>query len=131
MLINPLIITYNVGMVQITYVDVDELRPSEYNPRKFNKKQLKNLMESIQRFGIVDPLIVNSNDQRKNVIVGGHFRWEVAKRLGIKKVPVVFVNLTLEQEKELCLRLNQNTGEFKNNGNLQSLVLSTVDRAEL
>jgi len=99
--------------MKIVEVDINQLKPSEYNPRKASKKQWEDLKESIKRFGMVDPLIVNSAENRKNIIIGGHFRWKVAKEMGFKKVPVVYVNIPdIDKEKELNLRLNKNLGEW-------------------
>jgi len=99
--------------IDIEYVDINILNPSAYNPRRHDKVSAEQLRESISRFGLVDPLIVNSNENRANIVIGGHFRLEVAKEMGINQVPVVFVNIPdIEKEKELNLRLNKNTGEF-------------------
>ena len=89
------------------------MREEEYNPRKWDDDAAKQLSESIKRFGLVDPIIVNSAPNRKNIIVGGHFRYEVAKKLGIREIPTVYVNIPdLDREKELNLRLNKNVGEW-------------------
>lgn len=99
--------------IRIEQVDITLLTPAEYNPRKWDAEAEEQLKESIKRFGIVDPLLVNSAESRRNVVIGGHFRLAVFKSLGITKVPVVYVNIPdLEKEKELNLRLNKNTGEF-------------------
>lgn len=98
--------------IKIEYVSIDSLVINEKNPRKWTDEQKEQLKESIKRFGNVDPIIVNSHEERKNVIVGGHFRLEACKELGYKNMPVVFVNLTPEKESELNLRLNRNQGEF-------------------
>ncbi len=101
--------------ISIRTVDVaiNELVPADYNPRKHDEEANEQLKQSILRFGLVDPVIANSSPDRKNIIIGGHFRWEVAKELGYKTVPVVYVDIPdLEKEKELNLRLNKNTGEF-------------------
>jgi DNA modification methylase len=99
--------------INISYIDISNLKPAAYNPRKWDDASLSNLTNSIKRFGIVDPLIVNSAKNRKNTLIGGHFRYEVAKRLKIKKVPVVYVNIAdIAKEKELNLRLNRNTGQW-------------------
>lgn len=99
--------------LRIEQVDVTLLTPAEYNPRKWDVYAEDQLKESILRFGVVDPLLVNSAENRKNVVIGGHFRLSVIKALGIKEVPVVYLNIPdLEKEKELNLRLNANTGEF-------------------
>lgn len=97
----------------IQYLPTETLTPAEYNPRTWDESAKNGLRESIQRFGLVDPFIVNNAPERMNVVIGGHFRLEIAKELGITEVPVVYVNIPdLEQEKELNLRLNRNTGEF-------------------
>ena len=99
--------------ITIVEVPINELRVSEYNPRKHSKEQTDQLKESITRFGIVDPIIANNSPARNQVVIGGHFRLEVAKELGYKTMPVVYINIhDIEKEKELNLRLNKNTGEF-------------------
>lgn len=98
--------------LKIIHVAVETLNPAEYNPRKWGSEEKKKLTESIKRFGMVDPLIVNSNPKRLNIVIGGHFRLEIAKELGLTEVPVVFLSLNEEKEKELNIRLNKNLGEF-------------------
>ncbi len=99
--------------LKVYYVPTSLLRPAEYNPRKWSEEATAQLKESILRFGLVDPFLVNSTPNRKNIVIGGHFRLKVAKELGIKTVPVVYVNISdVEKEQELNLRLNKNLGEF-------------------
>jgi membrane protein DedA with SNARE-associated domain len=98
--------------LSIVYVPVSDLRASEYNPRKWSKEQLEGLTESIRRFDVVDPIVVNGADDRKNVVIGGHMRLAALKLLGRDEVPVVYLALSPEKEKELNIRLNRNTGEF-------------------
>ena len=99
--------------LQIVYVSLADLQGAIYNARKWNKEQLDALIESIKRFGAVDPLIVNSAPNRKNIVIGGHMRLAAMKVLGYLQVPVVYVNIPDEdKEKELNLRLNRNTGTF-------------------
>lgn len=99
--------------LSIQNVAINELKLADYNPRKWNKLASENLRESIRKYGLVDPLIVNGAENRKNVIIGGHFRWHVAKEMGFESVPVVYVDIPeIEREKELNLRLNKNTGEW-------------------
>lgn len=99
--------------LKVHYVYVSDLKPAPYNPRKWDKVAEEKLKESIKRFGLVDPFIVNASPKRKNIIIGGHFRFEMAKALGYKEVPVVYVDIpSIQKEKELNLRLNRNTGEW-------------------
>jgi DNA modification methylase len=94
-------------------VPINNLKPSAYNPRKWNESQITALKESITRFGLVDPVLCNSSPERNNVVIGGHFRLKVAKDLGLKEMPVVYIDIPdIEKEKELNVRLNKNLGEF-------------------
>jgi len=98
---------------EIKVVPVNKLRPAPYNPRRWTDKATNQLKRSIERFGVVDPIICNSAPGRKNIIIGGHFRLKVVKKLGHKKIPVIYVNIPdIEKEKELNLRLNRNLGDW-------------------
>ena len=58
-------------------------------------------------------MLANNAPGRENVLIGGHFRLQVAIELGYKEIPVVYVNIPdIEKEKELNIRLNKNLGEF-------------------
>jgi hypothetical protein len=101
-----------IKTIKIEEVSISSLKPSSYNPRKMTEKQEIDLTESIKRFGLVDPIIVNSYKERENIIIGGHARFKLAKKLNFEKVPVVYLSLPQDKEKELNLRLNRNTGEW-------------------
>ncbi len=102
----------NVNL-NIKYVPVLDLKEPDWNPRVRSDKAKKDLIASVERFGIVDPLVVNSAKGREGMVLGGNFRLAVAKQLGFKEVPVVYIHIPdLKREKELCLRLNKNTGDW-------------------
>tara|TARA_R100000655_G_scaffold18666_3_gene39165 strand:- start:5593 stop:6183 length:591 start_codon:yes stop_codon:yes gene_type:complete len=98
--------------MKIVEKNIRDLKQAEYNPRQLTEQQHKELVESLEKFGFVDPILINKNKSRKNVIIGGHQRVKVATMLGIAKVPCVELDLSLEKEKELNVRLNKNTGEW-------------------
>jgi len=99
--------------LKIIDTSVTDLNPAIYNPRKWSDKQRSDLKQSLKRFGLVDPIIVNKAPKRKNIVIGGHFRLDIAKELGYKTVPVVYLNIpNLKKEKELNMRLNKNQGEW-------------------
>ncbi len=98
--------------MKIKEYPIDQLISAEYNPRQLTQRQYQNLRDSIQRFGLVDPILINVNKDRKNIIIGGHQRLKIAKVLGIENIPCVELDLTLEKEKELNIRLNQNIGDW-------------------
>jgi len=105
--------------VQIVQVPIAKIRFAEYNPRRISDAEMASLNRSIQRFGFVDPVVVNRRrgkrwnaSERGTVIVGGHQRVRAARELGHRAVPVVYVDLAPDDEKLLNLALNKIGGEF-------------------
>lgn len=98
--------------MDVINIKINQLNPAEYNPRNLTEEQKDNIKKSLNDFGFVNPLVVNSNPDRKNIVIGGHQRLKVAQELGYNEVPVVYVNLNEAQERELNIRLNKNTGEW-------------------
>lgn len=96
----------------IDYIEINLIKECEYNPRKISPKQKKELIESIEKFGIREPLKVNTFEGREMVLISGHQRFKIAKSMGFDKIPVTYEYLTLEEEKEMNLRMNKNGGEF-------------------
>jgi DNA modification methylase len=98
--------------IKIDYVSINLPKESKDNPRYLTKKQEEHLTESIKKFGLADPILLNHYKGRKNMIIGGHQRFKIAKKLGYKKIPAVYLNLTPAKERELKIRLNANTGSW-------------------
>ena len=79
--------------LKISTINIDELIASEYNPRKWSESAIEALKESIERFGLIDPILANDAENRKNIVIGGHFRLKVAKDLGLRERFSSFGNL--------------------------------------
>lgn len=94
--------------MNIEKIEINKLKPATYNPRQISTKQYKDLKESINKFGLVDPIIVN----KCYTIIGGHQRYKICKDLDYKDIGCIILDLNKEQERELNIRLNKNTGEF-------------------
>lgn len=93
---------------------INELNQAKYNPRielSETDETYKKIAKSIDEFGYVEPIIVNS---RNNVIVGGHQRVNVLKKKGFTEIECVIVDLDERQEKRLNLALNKITGFWDN-----------------
>ena len=122
--------------MEIVNVPINDLKEADYNPRQMTEKQVADLTASIREFGLVDPIIVNKHLDRMNVVVGGHQRLKIARSEGFKDIPVVYVDLSLEQEKKLNLRLNRNNGEWNwetlaNNFSIEELMEVGFDKKDL
>ena len=100
------------GKLQVRQLKITELKPSEYNPRKWSEGQFQKLRESIEKFGIVDPLVVNAYGPRQNIVIGGNMRLEVLKDLGYDDVSIVYVTLDEAKERDLNVRLNRTGGDW-------------------
>ncbi|MAI07896.1 MAG: DNA methylase N-4 [Magnetococcales bacterium] len=72
----------------IQYIPTENLNPYQNNAKKHPKKQVQQIAASIQQFGFINPIIVNSNKE----IIAGHGRLEGAKVLKLKQVPVILVD---------------------------------------
>ena len=89
-------------------IEISKLKPAEYNPRQISKKQYNDLKDSVEKFGLVDPIILNKD----MTVIGGHQRLKVCKDLNYDKISCVVLDLSKEQERELNIRLNKSGGEF-------------------
>ena len=73
----------------IKAVQIDNLYPSQYQPRKeFNKEALEALVNSIKEKGVLQPLIVRKNGDKYEIIAGER-RWRAARLAGLMEVPVI------------------------------------------
>lgn len=82
---------------------VSEIEPNREQPRKdFNEDSLEELADSIREFGILQPLLVQKeNDYYK--IIAGERRWRAAKMAELKEVPVIIKNYTPQEVMEISL----------------------------
>ena len=87
--------------------NIEDLKGYDKNPRKFTKKGLKDLKESLEKCGDANIITINAD----NTILGGHARFEVMKQLGYKEVDVKVPDRILNEDeiKEIVIRLNANT----------------------
>ena len=95
--------------LEITHLPVRDLRPDPANPRRISDEELESLTRSIREFGLIDPIIARREDK---VVIGGHQRLIAARKLGLKQVPVVLVDISEEQAHVLNLALNRISGTW-------------------
>ncbi len=75
--------------------DVASLKPYARNARTHSKRQIKQIAESIERFGFVNPVLVGDD----GTIIAGHGRVDAAKLLGLRAVPTLALSHLTEAEK--------------------------------
>jgi len=93
-------------------VDIRELKPAEYNPRKISRHDFQQLKESLRHYGQAHPIVVNLD----NTIIGGHQTVRAAKSLKWKKINASYPEkqLSKAEEKAFNLLLNRNSGGWDN-----------------
>lgn len=99
--------------MNIKRMALSDLNPAAYNPRKELKpgdEQFEKLKRSIETFGYVEPIIVNT--RTGNTVIGGHQRLNVLKAIGETEAECVLVDLSENEEKALNVALNKVTGEW-------------------
>jgi len=85
------------------YIKIEKLHPWENNPRK-NNHAVDEIVESIKRFGFSSPIIARRED---NTIIAGHTRYKAALKLGLKEVPVRYMDLSVVDSQLLAIADNK------------------------
>lgn len=95
------------GRLKTYTVKLNDLKKADYNPNTMEDRDFANLKKSIERYGYIEPIIVN---RRNNVIIGGHHRYDALKLQGVEDVDIVYVDLDEAEEKRLNIALNRISG---------------------
>jgi len=78
----------------ITYINIDFVRPNPYQPRKqFNKISLEELCESIKQYGVIQPINVRKISNNTYELVAGERRLRAAKMAGLAEIPAIIVDV--------------------------------------
>ncbi len=84
-------------------LNISEIEPNQNQPRKaFNQAQLEELADSIRKYGVLQPLLVQKKDDNYKIIAGER-RWRAAKLAGLKTVPAVVREYSVQQAMEIAL----------------------------
>jgi DNA modification methylase len=81
-----------------------DLRPYSRNARTHSRKQVRQIADSIERFGFTNPVLVSDDGE----IIAGHGRVEAAKLLGLRTVPTLQLShLSAEERRAYVLADNK------------------------
>lgn len=81
--------------VSVEYRNTIDLRPYQSNARTHSKKQIRQIADSITRFGFTNPILTSDDGS----VVAGHGRLEAAWLLGIAEVPTIKLSHLSEAER--------------------------------
>lgn len=80
--------------------------PKRQPRRSFNPTKMQHLIESIKKYGILEPLIVRPLSYQDYELVAGERRYRAAKEVGLLEVPVIVRDLNDKEAFELALLEN-------------------------
>lgn len=84
-------------------IDIALIDTNPEQPRKiFNKEALNELKDSIKVHGVIQPIILNKNNDRY-IIIAGERRFRASKLAGLKTIPAIIKNYSEKQVKEIAL----------------------------
>ena len=87
----------------VTMVRINEVEPNVNQPRKvFDPAELETLAESINQYGMIQPITVRSIDGMYQIITGER-RWRAARMAGLSEVPVIIITADDKKAAELAL----------------------------
>jgi len=92
-----------IGHIHLERMSIEQLKPADYNPRTMTDRARQGLSNSIESFGLVQPIIYN---KRTDHVVGGHQRLYDIIIKGATETDVVVVDLPEIKEKALNIALN-------------------------
>lgn len=119
----------NVDSAKLEHRPVASLTPYGRNPRTHSRTQVRQIADSIRRFGFTNPVLISDQDE----IVAGHGRVMAAKELGMSHVPVIRLShLTAAERRAYVIADNKlalNAGwDFELlAGELQGLIVDGID----
>jgi len=91
---------------EIVYLNLSDLRPNPYQPRKvFKDEAIKELAESIKENGVFQPIIVKKSIKGYD-IVAGERRYRASKLAGLEQIPAIVRDFTEQQMIEIALLEN-------------------------
>mgnify|MGYP001365990336 CR=1 FL=1 len=91
---------------QSNTVSISDLSRNPYQPRQyFSEEKLEELVNSIKKNGIIQPIAVRPNkiENGKYEIVAGERRWIAAQRAGLHEIPVTILDLSDVESLEVAI----------------------------
>lgn len=85
-------------------VDINKIAPNPDQPRtQFKKEEIEELATSIEKDGLLQPILVRKMDDGTYQIIAGERRWQASKAAGLEKVPIRIKEADDNQALELAL----------------------------
>ncbi|MEE3419872.1 MAG: ParB/RepB/Spo0J family partition protein [Lachnospiraceae bacterium] len=91
------------GQESVVSMKISMVEPNKDQPRKyFDDAAIEELADSIGKFGIISPLLVQKKDGYYEIIAGER-RWRAAQKAGLREIPVIIKDFTSQEAVEVSL----------------------------
>lgn len=94
--------------MKTTDLKIEKLKLAEYNPRVISDKDLSSLKRSLEKFGFIQPVVINKDF----TVISGHQRIRAWQEMKHDTVPTIQLDITQKEEKALNLAMNKIGGEW-------------------
>jgi len=93
--------------LEVKYITIDEVKPYVGNARTHSSQQIKQITRSIEAFGFINPILIDSNKS----IVAGHGRLQAAKSLGLQIIPCIRIDHLDDDERRAYILADNKLAE--------------------
>lgn len=88
----------------VDMVDMNLIKANPNQPRKhFDEDALNELAASIRLHGVIQPIVINDNEDGTYIIIAGERRFRAARKAGLEKIPAVIKKYSDKQIKEIAI----------------------------
>lgn len=96
--------TTNPDKSNLLFLNTEQIVCNRDQPRKvFDENDLKDLAESIKKYGVLQPIIVHAIDNNKFEIIAGERRWRAAQMVGLEVMPSIIHSLSTAERMKVSL----------------------------
>lgn len=95
--------------IKVFEVPTGDLVPYANNAKLHSQLQVEQIANSIEEFGFNDPIAVWENPSGEMEVVEGHGRVLAAKKLGLDKVPVFYLNHLSDEQRRAYTHVHNQT----------------------
>ena len=89
---------------EVKFINIKSIYPNENQPRKnFDENSLKALSESIKKYGVLQPILVKEDENKRFMIIAGERRYKASLLANLKEIPAIIKDISDKEIMELAL----------------------------
>ncbi|MDZ4726356.1 MAG: ParB/RepB/Spo0J family partition protein [Leptospira sp.] len=93
-------------------LELSNIFPNPTQPRLIGREEVEDLVQSMERLGLIEPILVR-REKNKFIVVAGERRYRAAIKLGWKQIPAIIT----EADEDVCYEMSLAENEKRKNLN--------------